>query len=177
MRRRGPSARIVRSRMAALLAEIARAYDFGHFTMPGFAHWLERRRGRRIEFIAWPMPSFASGACFIEERCDYVFYERDTLPVHQAHIQLHEMAHLLCGHPAIPLDLRQLKNSSQVCQPLLLRSVRPSHIELEAETLTLLIQERVLRHARLQELTAAILPAADFSEYLASYIRTVEFDA
>lgn len=43
---------------------------------------------------------------------DYIFYEEHTAHLHQAHIQLHELAHILCGHktlemaeqPALTLD-------------------------------------------------------------------------
>lgn len=29
---------------------------------------------------------------------DYLIYERNTSPLHQEHIILHELSHLLCGH-------------------------------------------------------------------------------
>jgi hypothetical protein len=59
---------------------------------------------------------------------DYIFYEAETTPLHQAHIVLHELAHLLCGH-----------QSAHVLEPELLRSLVP---DLDPSVL-----ERVLRRA------------------------------
>lgn len=59
---------------------------------------------------------------------DYIFYEADTTPLHQAHIVFHELAHLLCGHQA-----------AQVLEPALLHALLP---DIEPTIL-----ERVLRRA------------------------------
>jgi len=164
--------------MQALLAGMD--YDFSQFTMEGFARWLEQRRGRRIVFVPWPMPPTLFGAWLTGGDDDYVFYEENTLPIHQAHIQLHEMAHMLCGHPAARIDslpaqtpLRQAEMSS-VVSALFLRSSHTGEIELEAETLASLIQEQALRHDGLEKLTTAIRPNGDFTTYLASYLETVD---
>jgi len=104
---------------------------------------------------------------------DYIFYEADTLPIHQVHIQLHEMAHMLCGHPALVINsqqarilLRQAHPSPSLYESLLLRSIRPDEMELEAETLTALIQEQVLRHSTLEKLTTALSSDEDIAEYM-----------
>ncbi|MGW5706617.1 toxin [Amycolatopsis japonica] len=58
------------------------------------------QRGRPIALL--PLPMAASGACGLwmsGSSTDYVCYERDTTPVHQAHIVLHELGHILCEHP------------------------------------------------------------------------------
>ncbi|WP_141983540.1 hypothetical protein [Saccharothrix saharensis] len=64
------------------------------------------QRGRPIELV--PLPMSASGACGLwmaGTSADYICYERDTTPVHQAHIVLHELGHILCGHPGSePVD-------------------------------------------------------------------------
>ena len=164
--------------MQALLA--GTGYDFSRFTLEGFARWLEHWRGRRILFVPWPMPPTLFGAWLTGGEDDYVFYEEHTLPIHQAHIQLHEMAHMLCGHPAVRIDallaqtlLRQTEMGAAVHE-LLLRSSHTDEIELEAETLAALIQEQALRHDGLRGLTAAIHPHVDFATYLASYLETVD---
>ncbi len=58
------------------------------------------QRGRSIALL--PLPMSASGACGLwmaGSRADYICYERDTTPVHQTHIVLHELGHILCEHP------------------------------------------------------------------------------
>ncbi len=45
----------LKTRMRELLNEID--YDFTDFTIEGFARWLEARRGRKIVFLPWTMPS------------------------------------------------------------------------------------------------------------------------
>ena len=55
-------------------------------------------RGRPIELI--PLASRPGAPCGVlaaTDRADYVFYTRDTSPLHQQHILLHELGHLLCG--------------------------------------------------------------------------------
>jgi hypothetical protein len=47
--------------MRALLAEIAREYDFGQFTLEGFADWLEQLRGQPILFVPRSLPSTLFG--------------------------------------------------------------------------------------------------------------------
>jgi len=171
--------------MRALLAELD--YDFSCFTMEGFTHWLEARRARKILFVPRPMPATLYGAWLAGANCDYIFYEVDTPSIHQAHIQLHEMSHMLCGHSTARIGLqeaqillRQAAGPEPLAQradtaltryeSLLLRSTHSDEAELEAETLTALIQEQVLRHARLRELTTVVSSDED----LAAYIKAMD---
>lgn len=168
--------------MQAVLAEIAHSYDFTQFTIEGFRRWVERRRGQRIVCVPWSLPPPLFGAWLTSEAYDYVFFEENTFVVHQAHIQLHEMAHMLCGHPALEIDpekasilLNDAHAGSTACKSLLLRAAFSStEIELEAETLTALIQERVLHYARLRELRATMPADSDFAAYFSEYLRRVE---
>jgi hypothetical protein len=57
------------------------------------------RRGRPI--VALAMPLSAAGPCGLwlaTDSTDYVCFERHTSPLHQQHIVLHELGHLVCGH-------------------------------------------------------------------------------
>lgn len=57
------------------------------------------QRGRPIELIPLQArPGAPCGVLAATDRADYVFYTRDTSPLHQQHILLHELGHLLCGH-------------------------------------------------------------------------------
>ncbi|MFC3453381.1 ImmA/IrrE family metallo-endopeptidase [Amycolatopsis speibonae] len=56
-------------------------------------------RGRPIELVALDArPGAPCGVLAATDRADYIFYTRDTSPLHQRHILLHELGHLLCGH-------------------------------------------------------------------------------
>jgi Zn-dependent peptidase ImmA (M78 family) len=96
--------------------------------LPALLERLSAARGRRI--VVYPT-SGRPGPCGLwisAPNRDYIFYEADTTPLHQAHIVLHELAHLLFGH-----------QSANVLEPELLRSLVP---DLEPTTL-----QRVLRRA------------------------------
>jgi hypothetical protein len=60
---------------------------------------IARQRGRPIELIPLAArPGAPCGVLAATDRADYVFYTRDTSALHQQHILLHELGHLLCGH-------------------------------------------------------------------------------
>lgn len=173
----------VKARMQALLAEIN--YDFSHFTLNDFARWLEQRRERSIIFVPREMPATLFGAWVKGIDKDYVFFEQNTISIHQAHIQLHEMAHMICQHPTVELESDQVHailrhvgpaDFSDCIESLLLRSVHSDEVEEEAEMLTSLIQERVLSARRLSELHNAISRESDFAAYFAAYIQAMERD-
>ncbi len=84
-------------------------------------------------------------------KADYIFYERDTSPLHQAHIVLHELSHLLCGHRSGALSQGELGRlllpdlPGNLVQGVLPRSAYLAEEEREAELLASLILERVAR--------------------------------
>jgi len=143
-----------REKMQALLDTLD--YDFGQFSMTGFIQWLKQRRGREIVRTSYPIPTpTASGAWIAGEDKDFIFYDEATFPFHQAHIQLHEMAHMLCGHPTLKvgreslsvlfrvvptaIDLTRLETES-----LLFLSRYSDEAEREAEMFASLVQKRTL---------------------------------
>lgn len=69
------------------------------FDLAEFSAELGRRRGRPIRLVTMTMPADGpSGLCLCGESADYVVYEQATTRLHQMHIALHEMGHLLCEH-------------------------------------------------------------------------------
>jgi hypothetical protein len=170
----------VEIRMQALLREMD--YDFGQFTLEGFAHWLEERRGRQIIFVPYHFERLdVSGAWLADEVHDYIFYETEDAPaVLQVHSQLHEMSHILAGHTTAEVDPEQLALLFEQVdgfpeadrESLLLRSAQTDGAEMEAEILASLIQERVLRNSRLEELTRVV--SSDFAEHFSRYIDLFE---
>ncbi|GLY75852.1 hypothetical protein [Actinoallomurus iriomotensis] len=69
------------------------------FDVHAFCERLGRDRGRPLSLLVMDLPPDAPCGLWVstEER-DYIVYERATTPLHQEHIILHEVAHLLCGH-------------------------------------------------------------------------------
>jgi hypothetical protein len=136
-------------------------YDFRGFTIDQFVKWVGDTKGRQIHRIPWDMPAAMFGAWLSDEDepREYIFYRREVPPVHQIHIQLHELAHLLLGHPTLRINRERIAASLRGQRTLpfaeyaLHRSTTRSDVEAEAETLASLIQEQVIRHSRLEQLT------------------------
>jgi hypothetical protein len=150
-----------RKKKQGLLAEVEAEYDFDQFTMEGFIHWLEQRRGRKIALIPYPISTTSvSGAWLAGDDCDFVFYDEATLPIHQTHIQLHEMAHMLCGHPTLKVGREGLSilfrgmvgAAGQEAESLFVQFAHSKEAEREAEVLASLIQKKVLHYGRMREL-------------------------
>jgi hypothetical protein len=60
--------------------------------------------GRAIRLVPLDLPP--DGPCGVwvsTAATEYIVYERRTSPLHQEHIILHEVGHLLCRHEATPL--------------------------------------------------------------------------
>ena len=96
--------------------------------LPALVERVSALRSRRIVVCPTGGRPAPCGLWIAAPGRDYIFYEAETTPLHQAHIVLHELAHLLCGH-----------QSAQVLEPSLLRLLVP---DLEPSVL-----ERVLRRA------------------------------
>lgn len=89
------------------------------------------------------------GAWLASDDVDYVFFERDTARVHQEHIIIHELSHILCGHTTYTV-----RPDSIATDAILTRTLRRhSREELEAENLAHAIQEAFIRQAGLGALT------------------------
>jgi len=80
---------------------------------------------------------------------DLIVYECRTSRPHQEHIVVHELAHLLCGHPATPADGREALQllmpdlDPAVVERMLGRTSYSAAEEQEAELVASLILERV----------------------------------
>lgn len=151
-----PDTSSVLLRMQMQLAEICQSYDFSHFTMPSFVAWIEARRGRPIHFHPWPMPPTLFGLWLKSADTDFIFYQRDTLALHQVHIQLHELAHILCGHETLEVcseNMSGILRQILTGEGLRMRSYYTDAVEAEAETLSALLREEIYRQRRLTQLT------------------------
>jgi hypothetical protein len=87
------------------------------------------------------------GVLVSSANADYVFFAQNTTPVHQRHIAVHELCHLLCGHcsHALPdsdlLTLLMPDVDPRLIETLLGRSAYTVEEEQEAEVLASLILE------------------------------------
>jgi hypothetical protein len=152
-------------------------YDFRGFEIEQFIKRVGDLKGRRIRATPWKMPPAMFGAWLADEddACDYIFYRIDAPPVHQIHIQLHELAHLLFGHPTFNISRIKIAESYQGKGELplksygRLRSTDQSDDENEAETLASMIQEQVIRYSQFAQLTHGI----SSDEKLARFARDI----
>jgi hypothetical protein len=96
------------------------------------------------------------GAWIAGQSEDYIFYERDTSPLHRDHIVLHELGHILCGHSGSLVSADQYARllmpdlDPALIRSMLGRSGYTSRQEREAELFAELIWERVRRAERRQ---------------------------
>lgn len=147
-------------RLQTLLLQIEQEYDFRMFSLPSFAQWVASKRRREIQRIGWHLPASISGVWLATKETDFVFYETRTPALHQLHIQLHELAHILCNHQTVDLDLEMGMGREAVLQYLMgafvtksrqappieqvmLRSAHDNTDEQEAELLSAFIQQRI----------------------------------
>jgi hypothetical protein len=114
------------------------------FDLTAFCAHLADRRGRPI--VLHPMELAAaspSGLWIRGEHRDYIVYEIATTPLHQTHIALHEIGHLLCGHESVEnLDRLFPTLDPRLVRRALGRAGYSSTEEFEAELLASLILRR-----------------------------------
>lgn len=116
---------------------------------------LGRRRGRPVELVEMTLPVDApSGLWLSTGQRDYIVYEQATSPLHQEHIILHELSHMLCGHTrASTLGEEHASRLFPRLDPGLVRRAlgRAGYLseeEQEAEMLASMILRRAERYRR-----------------------------
>ncbi|GAA3073930.1 hypothetical protein GCM10010485_09510 [Streptosporangium carneum] len=134
-------------------AQIVSTVDIPNpFDVAALVAGLAARRGRPIELI--PLAARSGTPCGVlaaTDRTDYIFYTADTSPLHQEHILVHELGHLLCGHvgssgldetvssvlmPNLPVEL---------VRRVLGRTTYAERQEREAETIASMIMHKARR--------------------------------
>lgn len=124
------------------------------FTLDAFCADLSRMRRRPLRLL--PLPDDADGPCGLwiaTLGVDFVFHHVATSPLHQEHIVLHELAHMVLGHAAggeaaANVHGRLLPDlDPTMVATVLSRSTYTTNQELEAETLAALIGGRAQRSA------------------------------
>ncbi|GGM76389.1 hypothetical protein GCM10012275_53930 [Longimycelium tulufanense] len=119
------------------------------FSIEEFVNDLAQQRGREI--VLMPVPSHLRTPCgmvFATQHTDYVCYVADTSNLHREHIQLHELAHLLCGHTkntGITPEMSRLLFPNlppEIIRDLFGRTLYNTREEQEAELLASMIRHR-----------------------------------
>jgi len=155
-----------------ILAELH--FDFAAFQMEAFLRCVGRAKGREIALTPWNMPAelFGAWASDRDEAREYIFYRADVAELHQTHIQLHELAHFLCGHPTLKLTRQEIAEAAagraklpfeQLAQ---LRSPHSADLETQAETLASLIGERAIRASGMEALLHDPAPEEKLADFL-----------
>ncbi|EWM18024.1 toxin-antitoxin system, toxin component [Kutzneria sp. 744] len=120
-----------------------------------FAQAVAAHRGRRIELM--PVPATMGAPCGLlmtTDHADYILYPVNTTELHQQHIFMHEVAHLLCGHTgtgeidAAATRVLMPNLSPELVRRVLGRTVYTETEEHEAELLASLIAQRAARLPR-----------------------------
>lgn len=127
------------------------------FTLADFVDHVERRRGRVIELV--PSDLDGTGPCGLmlaTEEKDLVLFPQSASPLHQEHIIMHEIGHLLLDHAGdaavddedVELDVLQRLVPDlppELIRRLLGRSSYHEQHELEAEVFATMLLARARR--------------------------------
>lgn len=124
------------------------------FSLNAFCTALVRCRGRPLRLL--PIPGNETGPCGLwisTSDADYIFHQVATSPLHQEHIILHELAHMLFDHTAVRESAPGMQSrllpglDPEMVSAVLSRSAYTTEQELEAEILADLIGGRAHRSA------------------------------
>jgi hypothetical protein len=108
---------------------------------------LGERRGRPIRLVSYPLPVPGPfGVWIATTLADYILYQTNTTRVHQDHIILHEVGHILAGHEGLHTDDAVPAQLVPDISPDAIRRVRrrtsyDAAYEREAELVATIIQE------------------------------------
>jgi hypothetical protein len=137
--------RLLRKRCEERLAELDLTPPFD---ARSFCRALSARRGRPIHLRSTSNPAGPCGLWVATSSADYLFFERNTSPLHQEHIILHEASHILCGHDSAPISDGELPVllfpdlRPETVRYVLKRGTYSRYEECEAELMASLILER-----------------------------------
>ncbi|MBA6437047.1 hypothetical protein [Streptomyces sp. GMR22] len=107
---------------------------------------VERQRPLRLLSLPTPTaPGTPSGMWLATKHGDYIFYDAQTSPLHQEHIIVHEIGHMVCDHRSTT-DGQPLYRHVDIADPESIRQVLPrlrysDEQEQEAELIASIILE------------------------------------
>jgi CUE domain-containing protein len=118
------------------------------FDLESFCRAVAAREGRRL--VLQPMANVGGrtmGAWIRVPEADIIVFEQNTTRLHQEHIALHEISHIICRHEAPGLDPVVIASlfpdvDADVVRGVLQRHSYSTDEELEAEVQASVIRER-----------------------------------
>nr|BFF00740.1 hypothetical protein GCM10020241_24150 [Streptoalloteichus tenebrarius] len=144
--------RMDRKRLRRRCEQQVRALDMPEpFDVRALCERIGRVRGRVIHLLPLAMPTGGPCGLWISTRtAEYVLYEERTSPLHQEHIVLHELGHLLCEHEAAPV---LGEDASRLLLPhldprMVARVLGRTHYTAEEEQEAEMIASMILQRAR-----------------------------
>ncbi len=108
---------------------------------------LGQRRGRPIRLVAYPLPVPGPFGLWLATAAhDYIVFQSETTRMHQDHIILHEIGHILADHGRDDPDVELCRTampdlSPEMVRRALARGCHDSEQEREAEALATIIME------------------------------------
>lgn len=152
-------------------------YPFSQFTVPHFIAYLETLRQREIILNGAAFDGRLHGFWVRAETADYVFFERQTHPIHQVHHILHELGHLVLGHR--PRDLATVLPPALLAELMAQIGAAPcGHCrmwepvetleEREAECFVRQFQHKILIAGRLAALTHPVTSLGELTPFTRS---------
>jgi hypothetical protein len=141
------STKEIRRRCQALVADLDIPVPFDSWEL--CAH-IATRRGRAIRLRAVTMPAGSPCGIWLSTASnDYIFYEAHTSRLHQEHIIVHEIGHVLCDHHA---TAALSPETSRLLLPnldpaLVNRVLSRGHYSAEEEQEAEMIAALILQHA------------------------------
>ncbi|MFF3916369.1 regulator component [Streptomyces sp. NPDC001852] len=118
------------------------------YSFEAICRWVEELRERPLILRELPSQAAVAGACGLwigTDDADYVFHEVRTARIHQDHIVLHELAHIICDHNRVESNGNVFGEMLSDLQPhmikrLMGRTSYTTNEEQEAEMIASLLQ-------------------------------------
>jgi hypothetical protein len=110
---------------------------------------LGQRRGRPIRLLAYPLPVPGPFGLWLDAGiADYIVYQAETTPMHQDHIILHEVGHILADHDSDDADEAYWRQALPDLSPeMIKRALRRTHYDTQAEQQAELVATIIMQWA------------------------------
>ncbi|MFD9633438.1 ImmA/IrrE family metallo-endopeptidase [Streptomyces violascens] len=130
----------------------------GQLTIATLCEHLSRHLGKRIRLLPLPLPQGSPDGLWVHTPDeDVVLFESRQAPIHQRHVIMHELGHLICDHDTAPVMTPEASRlllpslNPALVQRILGRDHTHSEAELEAEQVGDLLSTYVNSWALQQE--------------------------
>lgn len=112
----------------------------GQLTINGLCQYLGRHLGKNIRLLPLPLPQGSPDGLWVHTPDeDIILFESRQAPIHQRHVIMHELGHLICDHDTAPVMTPEASRlllpslNPALVQRVLGRDHTHSEAELEAE--------------------------------------------